>query len=67
MEPITVLFILTLTMPDQEPTRVVFPMTLAECLYEANEFLTHPGHTITLKGGTITAACRRALPPSLEH
>jgi hypothetical protein len=62
-----VTFWLVLVMPNHEPLRLTTPMSLAECLFEVNEFLAKPGRTVALSGGIIQAGCRLQLEPSLEH
>lgn len=64
----SILFVVVLTLTDQHPIRHVEPVaSLAECLFEAHEFLMHPSHRLLIEGGQLQVSCVSQYEKSEEH
>lgn len=63
-----ILFVLILSLPDQTPIRHVEPVpSIAECLFEAHEFLMHPSHRLLIEGGQLQVSCVSQFEKSEEY
>ena len=63
-----ILFVVVMAIPGQQPIQHVNPVaSLAECLFEAHEFLMHPSHRLLIEGGQLQVGCVTTYPKSEEH
>lgn len=64
----TILFVVVLVLPDQYPIRHAEPVaSIAECLFEAHEFIMKPSHRLLIEGGQLQVSCVTTYEKSEEH